>query len=318
MRRPTVRPQVEELESRTVLTAAAPPLPPAAGTVLASAPAASYTLVLKDLGQGQSARVDRQTAGVVAVTVTDATGTVLRSNQTSTASILGYRETVLQMPAGGGPPTRLRRRYDAAQVQPGGQTAGLPFQGKTVVITKQADGYHFWIRGVELTDAAAKPLADEFNRVGAQTDYGKGLLPPGPVKLRQAWAVDPAPLLQDLNRGGAAVFSAAGASGTGTLTRVYRRGGHRFGTMTFVLVLPITALPLGSSGTVPALPGSGAVVRLTLDGCVDGSLSTRTLSLDLQMNARAQVATSGGQQLTVTIAGHAVGTQVNRQLPGGA
>ena len=319
MRRPAVRPQVEELECRTLLSAAALPPPPAAAAALASPPttAASYTLVLKHLGQGESAQVNRQTTGVVTVTIADATGTVLATDQTTTGSTFGYQETVLVKPDPAKPPTRLRRHYDVAQVQSGGQTNALSFQGKNVIIDKQADGYHFSVKGRELTGADAKPLADEFSGTGGGTDYGNSFLPQGPVKLNQSWAINPAPLLQDLGQGGTALFG-AGASGTGTLTRVYRQGGHRFGTLTVVLKLPITALPLGPLGTLAAAPGSGAVARLTFDGCIDGSLNTYSVSLDLQMNARAVVTGPSGQPLTVTIAGHASGTVASKQLPPGA
>jgi len=319
MRKPVVRLQVEELESRTVLSTAGVSLPRVAAVagVSPSAAATTYALVLRNLAAGHSARVDQQTSETLAVSATDARGRVVKSEQAATALAVGYKETVLSWPAGSPQPTSLRRRYDLAQSRTGSApVTTYPFQGKMVLIDKLADGYHFRIKSGELTGAAAGPLADEFNRANPQTDYARVFLPPGRVAVGQSWAVNPTPLVQDAARQGLALFG-PGASGTGTLARVYRQGGHRFGTLVFLLNLPIASLPLGQFGNVPAAAGSAAVVRLTVDACIDGGVSTLSGHLDLALSARATISTVNGP-LVVTLASHYTNNQTLKELPPGA
>jgi hypothetical protein len=159
-----------------------------------------------------------------------------------------------------------------------------------------------------------QPLADEFNGKGNQADYGKLFLPQRAVKLNRPWAINPRLLVRDLGQAGGVQFAAAGARATGTLTRVYQQGGHRFGTLNFVLNLPIASLQLGTLGTV-ATPHSAALLHLTVDGCIDGSSSTAALKFDMQMSIHAAVTTPKGRHFVVTFSDHATDAETDRELP---
>jgi hypothetical protein len=109
VRKPVVRPHLQELEPRTALNATEASLPgAAAGLHGRPITSPSYTIIAKDLGQGQRAQVNAQTTNALRITVADATGKVLGTRQDTTGDTFAYRETILTKPPGPGCPRACR------------------------------------------------------------------------------------------------------------------------------------------------------------------------------------------------------------------
>ncbi len=306
MRRPRRRPQVEELEARTV---------PSAAALAHPAAVPSYTIKLHDLGPGEKGQITDRSTDVLALQVKTASGVLFLQHRTSSGDNFAYRETVFERKPGAVLPTRLQRLYQTAQKTIDGRTSTLQYQGTLVVIVRQADGYHFTVPGGSAAaNEAAQTLAAEFDAPAAPADPVKLLLPSGPVQINHPWHIDPRVFLPVV--GGAGLhIGAAGASASGVLTRVYRRDGHRFGTFTLTLTLPVLTLPLGPLGSAPAARGSQAVVHVTADGCIDGSADTGTVRVDMQLTASATVPAPGGKHFVVTLTGHDTEVITHQEIP---
>jgi hypothetical protein len=272
------------------------------GTGYAAAQEAQ-TIKLKDLAAGESAQVERTETVKVANLVVDAKGEKSRDTTSTTVETLVFKETVLQRD-GRKPPTKLEREYTKAQFTAGGAAKDLPYQGKTVVIEKQGDKYTFTMKGgAELPAADAQLLDKEFNRhTDSRVENERKLLPKDAVKVNEAWTLDMAAVLKPLEKGGEMSFDAAKASGTGKLTKVYKKDDKTFGEMHYLLKTPL--LTLGKDKEkLELLDGSYANFDVSLDVCIDGSMlsEVRGVKKELQAKARVPLPTGGTGDWTLTV-----------------
>ena len=88
------------------------------------------------------------------------------------------------------------------------------------------------------------------------------------------------------------------STGTGRLTKVYQKDGHRFGMMAIRLEMPIAAL--GAEKPVRTDAGSRVRIDVAFDGCIDGASSTGTLRASFWVDGTAEVPSGDGQQARLT------------------
>lgn len=231
-----------------------------------------YQIRIKVLGVGETMTVEKDESQTENVQYQDVMGKGLLDRASGTGEVSSYRETIM-VKDGNKPAARIKRSYDRAMKREGGDLTPLAYDGRTVLIERKKDRYHFWLDGRgELTAAEAKLLDREFNN--ADERFGlRHLLPAARVRAgAYPWPVDMAPLVKDLARTGKLSPNALQCRGTGQLKRVWRDDdNHLMGEFFFQLELPMSAVRLGKE-RVPLRPGAKGVSQLTLELCIDGSI----------------------------------------------
>ena len=247
----------------------------ALGLVLAPAAARAdeaYAIKIKEPGKGDVAVVDRTDKTDSQTKLVDPSGKALLDKAETTEKVAAYRETVLEKEPGKRRATRLERQYDKAQLTTGGKARDLPYQGKTVLIEKKDDKYHFRIKGgEELEGDDARQLNEEFNKdPDEEFDLQKAVLPGKAVGVNDSWKLDMGPLVTSFSRATKMQIDADKAEGSGKLVKVYDKDGARFGVMELHLDLPLKEIGEGKN-KVAVQAGSKWTMDITLDGCIDGS-----------------------------------------------
>jgi hypothetical protein len=246
----------------------------------------TYTIKIKKSAAGLTERVDKTEQSTEHFKIVDNNGNDLKEETKKTGHHYVYRQTVLEKKAGDAKPTRLKRQYEKATVTEGGATTKLRYEGKMVLIEKKGDRYIFRLEGdEELTGEDAKQLDKEFNKKTDlnEAELEKLVLPPGPVKVNGSWKVDPAPLTKILE---GMELNLDKTTVTAKLTRVYRKDRRQFG----VIVLQLNLVPKGMSKdgmTLAFQPNSRIMMQVTIDGCIDGSSTTATMSFTGDMAIEA-------------------------------
>src|SRR5262249_26530789 len=148
----------------------------------------------------------------------------------------------------------------------------LAYNGRTVLIERKEEKYHFFLSGRSaLTDSEAVLLRREFH--GEHERFGlRNMLPADPVRSgNYPWTDNMAPLVEDMGRTGKLLADPLRSKGTGRLQRVWRGDNDRImGELVFELDMPMTAIKLGRE-RVALQPGGKAVTQMTLELCIDGS-----------------------------------------------
>jgi hypothetical protein len=283
------------------------------GLVLASAGARAgetYAIKIKEAVKGDAVQVEATDKTDSQTRLVDAAGKPLldpkgkpvldKAQKVEKAS--AYRETVLEKEPGKPRATRLERHYDKAQLTTDGKTVDLPYQGKTVLIEKKDDKYHFRIKdGEELKGDDAQPLNEEFNRGGDEDfDLQKAILPGKPVAVDDVWKLDVAALAAAFARSSKMQLDADKAEGTGKLVKVYDKDGARFGVMQLHLEIPIKEIGEGK-GKLTLKAGSKWTMDITLDGCIDGSRLDGTRKSLSKIDARGAVSLQDGPEINQTV-----------------
>jgi hypothetical protein len=219
------------------------------------------TLKLKKPGKGDVVKETKTTTETVKVTVmgTD-------QNQEAVTKLV-YTEEVLEKPAGAKRPTKLKRVYETAEITKQGTTDDLGLVGKTVLVEKAGDSYKVTVDGLEPSVAAAVVLKKEFRKEKEVTD--EHFLPKTPVKVGDTWKIDMAPLAKDA--AGELEMDADKSSGTGKLTKLYDKGGHKFGTIEVTLDLAVSKIGEAGGQSVELAAGSKLTATAILDFCIDGT-----------------------------------------------
>jgi hypothetical protein len=253
----------------------------------------TYKILFKKPQKGDTALVTRQEQQNVTVTVAGANIPVPANKE---KAHYVYQETILEITPGKRKPTRLRRQYQKAEVKADGQTRGLAYQGKTVLIEKKDAKYHFRIEGGQaLTGADAQYLDREFNQSPeTQIDFNQLVLPGKPVRIKESWAINVKALARDLEKLVYLEVDAAKSSGKGKLVRVYHKGGRRFGVMEMHLELTGKALKIGEI-KLDLNAGSRMNLKLALDVCIDGSCDLGVVEVKMDCNMTATLPAGVGQ-----------------------
>jgi hypothetical protein len=274
----------------------------------------THAILLRELGVGDSVRVEKVEKTTGATKVTDPQGKVLINHDDETTTRLVYDETVLEQ-KGGARPTRLRRKYEEAKTTSRGKTENLPFAGKTVLIEKKGGGYVFRIEGgKELKGEDAKLLEQEFNSESDPAAFEKMLLPDKPVALAAPWKLNLGPLVKEFERSSRLQADADKSTGTGTLSRVYEKEGHKHGRINVAVDMPLKVLGEGKQ-RLEVQAGSKASFEGLLDVCIDGKLQSGTVKATFRLNATADVGVPDGGKGKMTVRIEAVTEETRKELP---
>jgi hypothetical protein len=276
----------------------------------------AFPIQFKDPGPGEVVEVNRTEDSQSHVRVLDMAGKVVLDRADKKLTTVLYQETAL-VKEPGKLAERLRRRYAKAQVQAGGKTISLPYEGKTVLIEKRDGKYRFVIEGGDALAAQDAPLLEsEFNSKRLNhLEMRKVLLPTKPVRVDESWTIDPSPLIRDLAQadGGALTVDREKAAASGRLLAVRDQEGRRFGKVTFTADLPLTELRQGEK-RVPVQPGTKLSLAKTMEGCMDGSVVVGSMSAVIQLDASSLL--DGGAQGRVLLTNRASIQETQREVPG--
>jgi len=259
----------------------------------------AYPITIKEAGKGDVRLSDVSQNTVSSTKISNLTsGKLLHEKATSSAQQCVYRETVLDRQAGQRQPTRLRRDYQKAVVWTDGKPSALSCQGKGVLIEKKEGFYRFSVEGRTLPDDEATRLLDrEFNRED-DLDLQRLILPSRAVRLDEPWTIDMAPVARAWQFNTTMAIDISRSTGTGRLTKVYRKDNRLCGVMAFRLEMPIKSLGVEK----PVRPDAGARVLMDviLDCCIDGTSSSGTLRASFWVDGTATVPAGDGQQTRLT------------------
>jgi hypothetical protein len=204
-----------------------------------------------------------------------------------------YTEEVVERPAGAKRATKLKRTYETAEMTKDGEKVDLGLVGKTVLIEKKGEGYDITVDGKEVSGQAGDLLKKEFAKEKQIND--EDLLPKEPVKVGGTWKIDLGPLAKDA--ADELTIDVEKSSATGKLTKVYDKGGHKFGVVEITLDLAVTKAGSGAQA-LELKDGSKMHVTAVMDACIDG--------------AKADV--TGKMTMTGTLAGTVMGNDVKVEL----
>jgi hypothetical protein len=246
-----------------------------AGLLALPAPAQekTYEIKLKKEAKGDRVKVATTDAGDMTFLL-EVMGQEMKKGEKKTVK-LAYTEEVLARPAGAAKPTKLTRTYQTAQrVKDGGKKVFV-YQGKTVLIEKKGDKYVFTVDGQPLDEEDAEELEEEFNKKDDIPLENEDLMPNKPVRLNETWTVDAGQVVKAFESGGPLTLVKDKTTVTGKLTKVYDKGGRRFGVIELNLDLGVKELKLDDQ-ELATKPGSRVTAKITLDACIDGTAHTGT------------------------------------------
>jgi len=186
-----------------------------------------------------------------------------------------YVEEIVEKPKGSKKPTKLTRTYEVAGYTKDDKKTTNVYQGKTVLIEKKGDNYVFTANGEEIAGDDAEELESEFNKHDEIPLEDEDLMPEKPVKVNEAWTVDPKKISAAFETGGPFTLDAAKTKVTGKLVKVYEKDGKRFGVIELTLTLAVKELKLDNQ-ELPMKPGSKVTATTTFDLCIDGTAHSGT------------------------------------------
>jgi hypothetical protein len=211
-----------------------------------------------------------------------------------------YTEEVIERPAGAKRATKLKRTYETAEMTKDGEKVDLGLVGKTVLVEKKGDGYDITVDGKEVSGPAADILKKEFAKEKQIND--EDLLPKEPVKVGGTWKIDFGPLAKDA--ADELAIDVEKSSATGKLTKVYDKGGHKFGVVEITLDLAVTKAGSGAQA-IKLEDDSKMHVTAVLDACIDGSKADVTGKMTMTGNFTGTVM---GKELKIDLASVKDGT----------
>jgi hypothetical protein len=190
----------------------------------------------------------------------------------------------------------------------------LPYQGKTVLIEKRGDRYHFQIEeGEELTGENAEILEREFNqRKGDELDFNRILIPKNPVRVGETWELDTQALCRDLENTGGMEVDAAKSKASAKLVKAYKQDGRQFGVIQVHLDFSIKALKKGDQ-KISLSQGTIFLADATAEGCIDGSVNTGAVKFTIRMEGQGELA-QGEMKFKLTFKTNISGQEAEKQL----
>jgi hypothetical protein len=236
------------------------------------------TIKFKEPGQGESLRVEiKDTSNYKSITTVEKEKEPRKEEFSSTKHLL-YTETVQERLDPAKPATKVKRVYEKAINEGTGalaKTKAPPYHGKTVLIEKKGDKYEFRIEGGDVFQDAE--LEAEFNFDLREQDRQKKIfVAPVPVVVGDSWKVDPRLLLGDFDKKD--VILVTKNVGTAKLSKLYKKDGRQYGVIDAVLEVEFTLLPPKGAKQGEGLTStSRAVMRVSFDGCIDGTFAEGTI-----------------------------------------
>jgi hypothetical protein len=274
----------------------------------------TYLIKTKDYSKGDISQQEKNDTKTSSMTLLDGAGKKVQERDETKSESFVYRQTILINPKEGKKPSKLRRRYEKAEVKIGDDQRTLPYQGKTVLIEKKGSSYHFQIEGgEEITGPDAEALNEEFNRPQGDLADDKFFLPKKPVRINETWKIDTDPLIKSLGKDFPISLDTAKIEATGKLLKAYKKEGHQFGEMEIHTVLPIKSFDAGGK-KITVEGGSKVTLEMKLDGCIDGSLNEGKGQMNMDMNVVALI-DQGGNKFKLTLKASAKGDLSEKEVP---
>jgi hypothetical protein len=205
----------------------------------------------------------------------DPTGKVLKDERIKGRQTLIFTRTVLAVSDKSKFPTQMRQEYERAEKTDNEKTVQFGIHGKTVIIEKKDGRWQSRYEDgeeLDLKDALVVSPQDE----GGIEMFNELLLPKTPVNVGAPWALDVAVARRMEQASFLFRLDTEKFVGTGKLARVYRQDGHQFGFLEFTMDMPIA--------NTNTEKGSRQATKITIDGCVDGTSHTGTMTMEQNTN----------------------------------
>jgi hypothetical protein len=262
-----------------------------------------YTIVLKELGKGDSSKVERKEVMTSKASVRAEKELVPKTFEFGFTKHISYTDKILERPEGSPLPTKVKRVYEKVVVETQGPVIGKPgaeqwLSGKTVLIEKKGPQYEYRLEGGEVLDKGTSDLKDEFTKQ-EQDRQTKALLPPGPVAVNETWKIDAREFLGDDGKGG---FLNLKPEGTAKLVKVYKKDGRLYGVIDGVLNLQ-SKLAAKDANAPPPMEMKGTLIW-TFDACIDGAFAERSFNAKMDMNGTMDVPQGGPVYSSTTASQH--------------
>jgi hypothetical protein len=237
----------------------------------------TYTIKIKKKNQGDQILHNSDETSEQVITLKDPAGNTLKDETDKSSKAICFREEVLEKQPGE-PALRIKRLFEKAQYEKGGQKLTRSYEGKTLIIERKKSGsYGFRTQdGTSLLPEDLQDLGRLFRDDMPDDERMNALLVPRkPVAVCETWKLDMEALAKELLRGQPLEFDGAHGSGIGKLQKAYRKDGRQFGVMEFEMALPLRAVGEGRN-RVEMKDGSVAKFTIAFDVCIDGSAHSGT------------------------------------------
>jgi hypothetical protein len=242
----------------------------------AAEPDTTWTIQFREWGDSQKVRYIYSASGTTTTTVTAYGRT--QENPVAEGFHYDFVEEVLQRAAGKKSITRARRTYARAEVIDRGVTRPEVFQGRNVLISRERGRYVFRLQdGGEVTGRDAIHLVESYNDIPPYRR--QETVPSQPVKLGEEWKIPNEVARRMFKYPGGMKIDEGRSTGTGRLTRVYEKGGRRFGTIRYRWEVRIADANGAFGAGVQVKSGGGFLGETTVDTCIDGSDSSAELTM---------------------------------------
>jgi hypothetical protein len=278
--------------------------------LMAAAPARlgdTYSIKIKRSGKESVTQHKREETEDSHIKLEGPDGDALNDKKESKTTIEEYKETILEKKKGKRA-TKIRRQYSKAVVKTNGKEQTLPHAGKTLLIEKKGDKYHFTIEGgEELKGKDAESLNRVFNKPNDDDsdndELDKVFLPKKPVAVNDTWKIDPDELIKAMAKDPQQRLPVdkSKATGKGKLLRAYKKNGRQYGVFDIEVKLPLKGeFPLGKDTKAPIREGS-ATMHMKVDACIDGTSSDAVAEMSMTMDLVAGIKMPGSQDLKITL-----------------
>jgi hypothetical protein len=276
-----------------------------AALVLALTPLAAsaqeYAVKFKLPGLGDKSQVKATGNSEVNFKLLDDGGNAVVDARETKTKKLSFTDTGLERGKEGDELIRVKRHYDHAERRVKDVRETLPYQGKTVLIEKKDGTFQFRIEDDErLEGKDAEELHEEFNKGGVRKFITDHFLPRKLVKVNEAWTFDVAPLAKGMMADGKILVDDTKATGSGKLTKVYKKDGREFGVVELTMEFPVTQF-VGDDGTKHATKDSKITVKIEADGCIAGTAEPLLLKVAFSADVRAENVNINGMNLNLVI-----------------
>lgn len=254
-----------------------------------------YKDIYKDSNPGDVAHITETKTSEATAKTTDAGGKILKEDHSKGGETFIYTQTILEKPDKDKPPTRVRRQYERAEKKDGDKTTRMSFHDKTVLIDKKDGKWRFqYEKGPELALADAIIVYRDFHDDQTVPEEGglpEILLPKKPVRVGETWSLDAETLAKKSEQALLFRLDPAKAVGMGKLHRVYQQDGCQFGVLEFTRDTPIAAI-----GQDKADEGSRLSLKGTIDGCIDGTSGTLSVTDEKCASINGALTGAGGKK----------------------
>src|SRR5205085_2411517 len=102
-----------------------------------------FDIKFKKSAKGDVYLIEKAENTEVSTLIQDQAGKALKEEKKKSVESYAFRETILEKTDSDRRATKLRREYTKAETTAEGKTTQQPFHGKTVLIEKKGDKYHF-------------------------------------------------------------------------------------------------------------------------------------------------------------------------------